>query len=142
LFLPVRDYLVLIDGTIRCIEQGHGYLPGLHLADNASGREFPRQILLTQAHSGKLIQPLLQRKVIDGCRMELLGDPGIQTDGLHLFQLTRTRTEGQPVERVQDSLVALNLFQLRGRRHLYQNRLRVRRFLLGRKGRDGIAKLA
>jgi hypothetical protein len=139
LFLAVGDYLVLINGALGRVEQGHGDLPVLQLADDAAGRESPRQLLLTQAHGGKLFQPLLQRKVVDGRRMELLRDPGIQTDRLHFFQLTRPRPEGQPIERMQYALVALNLFQLRGRRQLNRDRLRCRRFIFGRKQWDGIA---
>ena len=141
LFLPLRDYLVLIDRPFGRIEQGHGYLPVPYLADDAAGRESLRQVLFAQAHGGKLCQPFLQGIVVDGRRVELLGDPAIQTDCLDLFQLTRPRTEGQPIERVQDTLVALNLFQLRRRRHFDRDRLRFWRILLGRKRWEGIAKL-
>ncbi len=112
LFLAVGDYLVLINGSFRSVEQGHGYLAVLNLANDAAGREFPRQILLAQAHGGKLLQPLFQPSVVDGCGMELLRDPGIEADRFHFFHLSRTGPEGQPVERMEDAIIALNLFSL------------------------------
>ena len=80
---------------------GEGHLSVRHGAYYSRGREGLDQVLLAQVHCRKTLQPGLEQAVVNLLRVELHLDPFLDANCLHPFQITRTRAEGEAIERVR-----------------------------------------
>src|SRR5207247_5980216 len=79
-----------------------GESPSLRLS--RTGKPF-RKLLRAHPDGFQRFQALLERGIIDGDRVKLLGDVSCNADSLHLLHVSRSRAECQTAEHVERLLL-------------------------------------
>jgi hypothetical protein len=71
--------------------------------------ELTKKIVLVLIENAVPVEECLKILVVDPIRIQLKVDPLVESDRTNLLHIARARTEGEPIERVNDLLVCREL---------------------------------
>ena len=104
LLVAIGIDLRFVDGALLGIAR-HTLLAFRHLLYDLRWREFFEHLLGIHAQGGEASEARLDGMVIDLVRVELLIDPLVHAHGGNAIDFARTRTEAQPVQGMQRTLL-------------------------------------